>query len=224
MQFSEWEPVYLEILSDMNMDRSSDEASARLLKMLTLNSDMISEETLHTLMGTDVIVVGGNASKEDVLSLKDGLAESRTIISAGAATDILVANDMIPDIAVTDLDGDTDLQKKASACGCVMIIHAHGDNADLLTEHVRDIKGRIMITTQSRPDMALCNFGGFTDGDRAVCTARQFGAKRITLIGFDLDNPVPKMNADPEIKRRKLRWARRIIFDMNPPDVEITMR
>jgi hypothetical protein len=165
-----------------------------------------------------VIIVGGNVTKEDVTKLAN---EKRTIISAGSATDILMENDVIPSMVVTDLDGNTELQKKASALGSLLLVHAHGDNTELIAEHVKDIKGRMMITTQSTPDMILHNFGGFTDGDRAVCTARHFGAKKIFLIGFNFDEPAYKPNINMEMKKRKLHWAKKIIFDMNPSDVII---
>ena len=224
MQFSEWEPVYIRILKDMDIDRTSDEASARLLKALTLNSNIVSEEELASLITDDVIIVGGSVSEcgaKMLRTMKD-TGMKRTVISAGSATDVLVRNGVIPDIVVTDLDGDAEEQKKASASGSLTLIHAHGDNTRLITDHAKGFKGPIMITTQSSPDLVLCNFGGFTDGDRAVCTARHFGAKKITLIGFDLNAPSHKPGTDPELKKRKLGWARKIIFDMNPPGVTIT--
>ncbi|MDR0791281.1 MAG: DUF115 domain-containing protein [Methanomassiliicoccaceae archaeon] len=221
MLFDEWEPVYEQILKDLDIDRMSDEASARLLKMLTLNSDIIQEEGLFKIIGKDVAVAGGNISEDDIGILKELRSSGRTIISAGSATDVLLTNHLIPDIVVTDLDGDIGMQKKASASGAVTFVHAHGDNAHLITEHMKDMKGRIIITTQSAPDMILCNFGGFTDGDRAVCTARHFGAKNITLVGFDMDNPSDKPGTDPGMKRKKLQWAKKIILDMNPSDVTI---
>jgi len=226
MQFSEWEPVYREIMTDLGIERSSDEASARSLKMLTLNSDIISDESLGRMIGTDVVVAGGNISSGDLNKLREitsDKAARRTMISAGSATDTLVAGGIIPDIVVTDLDGDAEMQKKASSSGSLTVVHAHGDNTDLILKHAKDLKGPIIITTQSAPDLSLCNFGGFTDGDRAVCMARHFGAKRITLIGFDLDRPAYKQGTDIEMKKKKLRWAKTIIFDMNPADVIITV-
>ncbi|MCL2142932.1 MAG: DUF115 domain-containing protein [Methanomassiliicoccaceae archaeon] len=227
MHFSEWEPVYLEIIKDLGIERSSDEASARSLRMLTLNSNIISEESLASVIAEDVIIAGGNISGKDMTTLRTMLNDAsdakRTLISAGSATDVLVTNDIIPDIAVTDLDGDAGMQKKASLNGTVTLVHAHGDNTELIMKHVKDLKGPIMMTTQSSPSGILCNFGGFTDGDRAVCMARHFGAKRITLIGFDFDTPAHKPGTDAEMKKRKLGWAKKVIFGMNPPDVSITM-
>jgi len=229
MLLSEWEPVYEDLLNDMGFDRSSDESSARLLKAMTQNSNIVPEEVLSDLVKMNAIVVGGNVSENDTAKIK-GLVNTEkgiegrdtVLISAGSATGALMMNKIVPDIVVTDLDGDIELQKKASDAGSLMMIHAHGDNADLIMEHIKDITGKIMITTQSVPDAVLCNFGGFTDGDRAVCTARHFGAKRITLIGFDLDAPAFKEGTDMAVKKKKLAWAKKIIFDMNPSGVMIT--
>ena len=221
MRLSEWEPVYADILDDMGLDRASDEASARLLRMLTMNSDLISEDDLLPLIGKETVVIGGNVSPNDIEKIRRVKA-GRTLISAGSATDVLVPNGVIPDIVVTDLDGDAEMQKKASASGAVTLVHAHGDNTDLIMKHAKDLAGRIMVTTQSGPDHVLYNFGGFTDGDRAVCTARHFGSDIIILIGFDLDRPASKAGTDIELKRKKLRWAKKIIYDMNPPGVTIT--
>jgi len=230
MLLSEWEPVYEKIVEDMGFDRSSDESSARLLKAITQNSDIISEDVLYDIMKVNAVVVGGNVSEKDMVRIKELVntadkieGRDTVLISAGSATDVLINNGIVPDIAVTDLDGDVSLQKKASDAGSLMIVHAHGDNADLIMEHARDIKGRMIITTQSTPDALLCNFGGFTDGDRAVCTARHFGSRNITLIGFDLDVPAYKEGTDAAVKKKKLAWAKKIIFDMNPSGVSITL-
>jgi uncharacterized Rossmann fold enzyme len=50
------------------------------------------------------------------------------------------------------------------------------------------------------------NFGGFSDGDRAVFAADELRATHITLIGFDCDDPA----VDP-VKHGKLMWARKLL-------------
>jgi len=222
MLLSEWEPVYEDILKDMGFDRPSDESSARLLKAMTQNSDIVTEEVLSDMMKANAAIVGGSVSEKDIVKIKEHVnAEDHVLISAGSATGFLMTNGIVPDIVVTDLDGDFELQKMASDAGSLMMIHAHGDNADLIMGHIKNITGKMMITTQSTPDAVLCNYGGFTDGDRAVCAARHFGAKRITLIGFDFDAPAYKEGIDMRIKKKKLAWAKKIIFDMNPSDVTV---
>jgi uncharacterized Rossmann fold enzyme len=66
--------------------------------------------------------------------------------------------------------------------------------------------GPIVATAQSAPLPRVYNFGGFTDGDRAVFAADALGAAEIRILGFDLDD----RNVDP-MKRGKLHWARRLL-------------
>jgi hypothetical protein len=76
----------------------------------------------------------------------------------------------------------------------------------LLKHWVPRFKGPVVATTQSTPLPHVHNFGGFSDGDRAVFAADELGARAITIIGFDLDDK----NVDP-VKRGKLVWARRLL-------------
>jgi uncharacterized Rossmann fold enzyme len=87
-----------------------------------------------------------------------------------------------------------------------VVVHAHGDNIALLKHWVPRFKGPLVATTQSNPLPHVHNFGGFSDGDRAVFAADELGAEQITLIGFDLDDK----NVDP-LKRKKLIWARKLL-------------
>jgi len=124
------------------------------------------------------------------------------IIAADGATSVLMKNGITPEIIVTDLDGNMDDEAKA---GAIMVVHAHGDNMEALKRYVPEMKN-VIGTTQSRPLWNVYNFGGFTDGDRCVFLAKEFGAKSITLIGFDFDDE----NVTP-MKKKKLAWAKRLI-------------
>ena len=120
--------------------------------------------------------------------------------------------------ADADLDGDIDAQLEASSRGTVTLILAHGDNSELVARYAPLFRGKVVLTTQNRPHGNVLCFGGFTDGDRAVCLARHFGIRRIILLGFDFDNPSFKDGSDPAMKARKLRWAEKII-DPSSPDI-----
>ena len=208
MKPEEWEPIYSEILSDMGYDRRADETSARVLSALMPNADLLSDDDIASMIGPEVSVFGAADSLLSDISKKQ---PSGTLISAGSATSAVMGAGILPDIVVTDLDGDIDAQIEASRKGSVTLIHAHGDNTDLIMRYAKEFTGRVMLTTQSRPDRALWNFGGFTDGDRAVCLARHFGAQCILLYGFDFLHPSDKDGSDPAVKARKLAWAERII-------------
>ena len=202
MEMSEWDPLYEEILKDFGYSRSEDEASARLLKTLMQNADLIDDDEIELL---DDAVVIGPASPN-----LDGII-GKTVVAAGSATECLMKGGIVPDIVVTDLDGDIKCQIYASEKGAITFIHAHGDNTDLIREYAKRFTGPVVLTTQSHPDNVIRNYGGFTDGDRAVCMLKALGVRTVELRGFDFLNPVQKDGSDRATKLRKLKWAQRII-------------
>jgi uncharacterized Rossmann fold enzyme len=198
----------------MGYDIGSDEASARLLAALTQNSDLISEEELAERIGDRASVLGGADSLPYDI---ERVPLSGTVVAAGSfATATALAAGIVPDILVTDLDGDMPPQLEASRCGAVVIIHAHGDNEEAIRTYAGSFTGPMMITTQSVPHGPLFDFGGFTDGDRAVCLLRHFGVRDISLYGFDFEHPSVKDGSDRAVKLKKLSWAKHIIFDNAP--------
>jgi hypothetical protein len=199
MQFSAWEPHYREILEYFGFDRAGDEEAARLLGSLLDRDNLIS---LVTITDGNEVTVCGNAP-----CLKDELGRIHGIVfAADAAAEVLEDNGIRPDAIFTDLDGATDRLIDMNREGTIVVIHAHGDNIPLLKHWVPRLPGRVVGTTQAAPLPHVHNFGGFTDGDRAVYAADEFGASQITLVGFDLeDNDV-----DP-LKRGKLFWARKLL-------------
>ncbi len=207
MRFEVWEPVYREILSDFGYSRLADESSARLLKSLMINADLLTIEELGSVIGDKVSILGaGDNLRADIEH--NGL--KGTLISAGSATKYAMDMGIVPDIVVTDLDGDIDSQLEASEKGAITVIHAHGDNTELIIRYAKEFKGKVAITTQSVPDNIIYNFGGFTDGDRSVCMADHFGAS-FTLYGFDFDNPSETDEKEASVKKKKLMWAKKII-------------
>jgi 2-amino-4-hydroxy-6-hydroxymethyldihydropteridine diphosphokinase len=199
MQFSEWEPHYREILEYFGFDRAGDEEAARLLASLLEGDNLLSLASLTE--GNDVTVCG-NAP-----SLKDELGKIRGIVfAADAAAEVLDKNGIFPDVIFTDLDGAVDRFIELNREGTIVVIHAHGDNMPLLKHWVPRFTGKVVGTTQAAPLPHVHNFGGFTDGDRAVFAADELGAASITFAGFDLDDK----NVDP-LKRGKLFWARKFL-------------
>lgn len=163
-----------------------------------------------------VVVCGNAPSLEKELSKY--LEERRpddTFIAADGAASVLLKCGQIPDIIVTDLDGgcpnDAAREIEAAGCGTHLIIHAHGDNIDILEKYMPSMieiikNGMVTPTCQCLPPYGLYNFGGFTDGDRGVFLAEAFGAEKITLIGFDFND-----RNVTDLKKKKLECAKKLI-------------
>jgi hypothetical protein len=199
MDFRDWEPHYREILEYFGFDRAADEEAARLLASLMTRDNLLS---LAALTCDNEVTVCGNAP-----CLKNELGKIRGIVfAADAASDVLDAHGIRPDAVFTDLDGATDRLIGLNEEGTIVVVHAHGDNMPLLRHWVPRFKGPVVATTQSAPLPGVHNFGGFTDGDRAVFAADELGAASVTLAGFDLDDA----NVEP-MKRGKLMWARKLL-------------
>jgi len=199
MNFSEWEPHYLEILAYFGFDRQADEEAARLLASLLPYDNLLSLVSLTE--GNNVTVCGNAPCLKDELETIDGI-----VFAADAAAEVLDNAGIRPDAIFTDLDGATDRFLAMNREGTIIVVHAHGDNIPLLKHWVPKFTGKIVGTTQAAPLPHVHNFGGFTDGDRAVFAAHELGAENVTLAGFDLDDK----NVDP-LKRGKLFWARKLL-------------
>jgi uncharacterized Rossmann fold enzyme len=218
LRWEEWEPLYRTIIDDFNYSRENDAKAADILNALLANKRICNDDCIRNRIGKEVTVCGGASNLQEQL---DEFGASGTLIAADNATSVLLASGSLPDLIVTDLDGNVREQIMANAEGALVIVHAHGDNIPALKEHVPHFNGIISGTAQSHAVGVVRNYGGFTDGDRAVSILRHFGAIRIRLLGFDFEDPTPKFGRDIETKRRKLSWAKRLIFDHNPDNVDL---
>ncbi len=139
-----------------------------------------------------------------------------TTIAAGSALSQAVDAGCEPTLLVTDLDGDIALQLKYNSEGVPAVLHAHGDNIDAIIEWAPKFRGHVISTCQCEPPEDIFNFGGFTDGDRAVFIADHFRADEILLNGWDFENPVTS-SGNEEGKKKKLEWAKRLIDMVETP-------
>ncbi len=202
MQFDKWRPLYHEILSDFGYSIEKDRRAADLLAE-TRGSDDLS---MLSRLKSRKIEIGG-----PYYLYEDG---DRFSIAAGSALAHMIDDGVEPDLIVTDLDGDTDLQREMNLGGVPVVIHAHGDNIQLIKEWAAKFKGHVISTCQCKPpNENIYNFGGFTDGDRAAFIADHFGGEKIILNGWDFENPLP----ESEIKKKKLKWARRLLDHIEIP-------
>lgn len=204
MNFEEWEPLYEEIVEYFGFAREDDERAAEILSGLLPRDDLAMLDEL--CRGNDICVCGNAPCLEKEIPLVEG-----TVFAADAASSVLYSHGIRPDAIFTDLDGATEEFLDMNREGTVVVVHAHGDNIPMLRYWVPKFPGPLVGTTQSRPLSNVHNFGGFSDGDRAVFAAHSLGAASITILGFDLSDP----NVDP-MKRGKLKWAKRLLAMLEP--------
>ncbi len=191
MELSDWLKIYEEIVKDFGFSKEDDEKAAKLIHELARDK-LLDSSVLEVIKGRDVAVVGGAYEGEKI--------REDFVISAGKS--ILKLN-FVPNVHVTDLEENDEILVKLSEEGCILVIHAHGDNMERIRSVVPKLQS-FVATTQALPFDKIYNFFGFTDGDRAALIAKRFGAKKIVLYGFDFDRAEGK-------KRKKLRWARKIL-------------
>ena len=207
-----WKKRYFSILKELNYSQKKDKESALILDSILQKTDTI-KKIERLIQGKTVFVIGSGPSLSFAISKLKKLKKS-VKIAADSSLKPLVDNGIIPDIIVTDLDGNEDTIKKISKTKSIFVIHAHGDNIEKL-EMVKKIKNCIG-TTQTNPFNKIKNFGGFTDGDRGVFLASHFNAKKIILFGMDFGNQIGKFSntkkSDREIKLKKLEIGMNLLI------------
>ena len=201
MKWKRWSLLYSEIERDFGFPREREYKARNILSQI-IGKNFVQVDELRELMNSRVYVVGNSPGLERELNR---IPENARIIAADNAAVVLYRHGLTPTIVLTDLDGEIDeLLRIPSVFG----IHAHGDNMDKL--YYAEMFPRRFGTTQIEPLWNVYNFGGFTDGDRCVFLAAHFGAE-IHLVGFDFENPTPKTGKSMELKRKKLKWAKKLI-------------
>ena len=235
MEFGLWEKYYTEILEDFGFSRENDEESAKLLDEILSTEGCLTLDDLSEIVGfSDKFIVfgAGPSLKEHVTFLKENYdLRDYVLVAADGATTALIEQKIAPDIVATDLDGNLDDILLANFRGANVVIHAHGDNIDKIAK-LTPFFTSVLGTTQSQPVGNLYNFGGFTDGDRALFLAVALGASEITLAGMDFGDIVTKYSrpnietelakAD-EFKKKKLKYAEMFTqWIIDNENVEIT--
>ena len=222
MEFGLWEIYYKEILDDFGFSREGDENSAKVLDEILSQEGCLTLDDLSQIVGfSDKYIVfgAGPSLKEHVKFLKENYdLKDYVLISADGATTALIEERISPDIVATDLDGNMDDILLANLRGTNIAVHAHGDNLDAVVKYT-PFFSNVIGTTQAQPVGNIYNFGGFTDGDRAIFLAVALGASEITLAGMDFGDIVtrysrPNLKTDlaeaDEFKKKKLMYAARL--------------
>jgi len=222
MNYADWQNIYYKILKDFNFSKEKDIESAKILDEFLQIRNKINILSLKKFIESEeVVVFGSGPSLEKSVCENIDLYIDKILISADGATSALIENCIFPDIILSDLDGKISDQVMSNKKGSLIIIHAHGDNIEKIKDNFYKFEEKILGTTQADPSQFknLYNFGGFTDGDRAIFLANHFNAKKIYLIGFDFDGNIGKYSfaekKDKKQKLKKLEWAKYLIDMLN---------
>jgi len=217
MDLEGWLLEYRHICDELGIDPVKDQRATELAEQLAQGRKLSLDLLKPLIGGKPVIVFGAGPSLED--GLRSFKKADHILIAADGAVSALLQNGIVPEINVTDLDGDIGDILRANQLGTITVVHAHGDNMEKLKEIVPKIRGKLVLTTQTRPTSNVKDFFGFTDGDRCVALAKHFGASAIRLIGFDFGEEVgrfsnperPYIHKANERKKKKLEIAERLV-------------
>lgn len=219
MELGSWIKIYFYIARKMGYNILADQITPLITQAIYLYKTISPKVLYNLIRGKNAFVFGAGPSLQSGVHefnrrIYHKYRDEIVLISADAATHILVENGIRPDIIVTDLDGDPNALITSSQHGAIMVTHAHGDNLYQTLRLTRHFN-MIIISTQVIPIPPIINYGGYTDGDRAVLLANECDAKKIFLVGMDFYGDIDrfkKHRSVPEnIKRLKLLIGKEII-------------
>ncbi|OIR22056.1 MAG: hypothetical protein BEU02_00410 [Marine Group III euryarchaeote CG-Epi5] len=193
-----WWPLQEEINSQFGFSKSREEVSSRLISRLYKPRGNLSK----LLSDNPVTIVGAGIT--DIDKIPQGV-----LIAADGAVSACLERNLIPDIIVTDLDGNLPEMVWANKKGSKMVVHAHGDNFSRLFEFSSEIQAISLTTTYPSP-MTEC-WGGFTDGDRSLMMSLAMGSNLVSLVGFNFEKVGNYTGNFSPKKLQKLSWARKVV-------------
>jgi 2-amino-4-hydroxy-6-hydroxymethyldihydropteridine diphosphokinase len=213
MKFIDWFPYYQNIRWQFGYSTQKDQAAADMLSRMIKRKALDVRVLQRKIIGKQVMVIGAGPSLEkniEFIKLNTNFVK----VVANGAVQALIERNIKPTIVVTDLDGNPSFLRKAEQLGATLVVHAHGDNINKLKKLVPKFR-HLIGSTQVMPVENVYNFGGFTDGDRCVFLAEEFGAKEIILIGMELGKNIGKYSKeviiDIDLKRKKMKAGKRLL-------------
>ena len=213
MRFIDWFPYYQDIRQQFGYSTEKDQNAANILSNMLKKKSLDLKVLQRKIARRHVMVIGaGDSLIQNIKFVKKNRKFVKIV--ADGATEALIENHIKPDIVVTDLDGDISFLRKAERVGAIIVVHSHGDNIEELKKIVPTLR-RVIGTTQVMPVENVYNFGGFTDGDRCVFLADEFGAEEIVLVGMEFGDRIgvhSKRSVDNiQLKIHKMKAGKRLL-------------
>tara|TARA_B100001179_G_C18547632_1_gene384546 strand:+ start:460 stop:1221 length:762 start_codon:yes stop_codon:yes gene_type:complete len=209
MEFKEWLPYYDQIVDKFDYNPEKEHKAAEILS-LVLRKHAIKYNDLKDLVSNKpVLILGaGGTLDKDLIKLRQTncLSKFITIATDGATSGIMDICMAYPHLIITDLDGKLPDIINASNKGSTVIVHGNEHNIKRVVDYTPRFTKKLGTTwSTSRPNVH--NFGGFLDGDRAICMALSLNAEFIVTIGMDYKGFIGKYSRTP-IRIRKTKQAK----------------
>ena len=236
MRWQEWKPYYENIVHSLPIDSDKDyEAADQYYKIITTYSDshtkiIRSLDLSQTIFKPKIFVFGAGPSlSTDIENFQKSYLDTQasTIVAVDGSTKALLEFDIQPDIVISDYDGDMQAILRAAKSRALLVMHAHGDNQGLVKDWFPKIQSTAywIPTVQTEPiPPYIYNFGGFTDGDRAVAFVLNFipSTTPVILLGFTFGRIVgkyskpfyPTNHLASTFKLKKLAFAKQFLSDL----------
>ena len=211
-----WE-LQADVASAKSMKMAFDEAEPFGLSKWNINArnQSLGVLQLKLLKATAVVFVGAAVESQE---LEEMVGDGVVFIAADGAVGALPTQADLACI-VSDFDGTTHLELAAKS-GATIIAHAHGDNMEAWNECVETwshfSNPPALVLSHQTPHFfeGMHNWGGFTDGDRALCMAHSLGVnfEDVYLVGYTLSRVGQWSGRTQEsLKLAKLQWMAAVV-------------
>lgn len=192
MDWSSWEPFYKKLAIELNLNIEQDYKAADEFKNIVMkinqNGYRKNLEKLKKKKSDYVWIFGAGPSLDHDFSIFVAYSTPKDlIVGVDGACLFLLQHKIYPDIIFSDLDGSLEAIETCLQHGSILILHAHGDNSKIVQQFSpKLLPNNFIPTIQTKPDEPfLYNFGGFTDGDRAISAILTwFLSVKVLLLGF----------------------------------------
>ena len=196
MDWPTWSPRYKRIVDILNLDADQDNKIGLLYNnLLTKKKDQGFNDTIAKILRLQkqsawVFGAGPSLPNDFHLFLNQFNADNDLVVCADGSSVFLVEENIFPDIVFTDFDGATKILNVLAENNTILVLHAHGDNFSVVKDILNNfnlLDYNILPTVQTKPYPPFTyNFGGFTDGDRAISALLDWfpSMEYIFLLGF----------------------------------------
>ncbi len=229
MEWLNWSPFYDKVAEELKLDSAKDyEVALKFRQLLEEHNSQGYESIIKQVKNFKkdkvwIFGAGPSLEKDFQIFVNNYSKSTDLLVGVDGACLFLEEQGYSPDIIFSDLDGSVTAIENLLEKGSILILHAHGDNFPLVKKAFSRLqKYSLLGTVQTEPDEPfLYNFGGFTDGDRAIAaTLTWYASVKVILLGFTFGTIQGKYSKPEklqdhaeasEFKLKKLTFAKEFI-------------